>query len=347
MKKTWFPLSREEVTAALIGEKPPRVPCIRTKWWGDGLEDRYGTDLDRFNRFPEDAVSLLIDPIPLELMNLSWEIDTSGPHDTRKIISDWAQLDEFLDNLPKPESHPGFEPIIDIAAQAERDNRYILFGWWRLFFERPWGIRGMTQLLIDYYEYPDEVHRLHQGLADHYLNYLTFAEEHIKPQGFWVSDDLGHQENLFMSPAIFKEFIKPYYRQIGSYLQSKGWHWWLHSCGHNTPIIEDLIEVGVTVFHPVQKGTMDAPAVAREYGDRITFLAGMDVQHIMPEGSPDEVRREVRNLIDTFDRPEGKMCIAAGNGITGDIPLENIEAFLDEAYEYGTKHRLKFQRMWG
>ena len=60
----------------------------------------------------------------------------------------------------------------------------------------------------------------------------------------------------------------------------------------------------------------------------------------MQEAEPAGVRAEVRHLIDTFDRPDGGMCIAAGNGIVSGTSFENIEAFLDEAVTYGAKHRL-------
>jgi uroporphyrinogen decarboxylase len=136
--------------------------------------------------------------------------------------------------------------------------------------------------------------------------------------------------------------MKPYYARIGQLLRKHGLHWWLHSCGNNTAILGDLIEVGLDVFHPVQKGTMDEVAVAREFGDRLTFLAGIDVQHVLQEQDPARVRQEVRFLIDTFDRPGGGMCIAAGNGIVAGTPYENIEAFLSEAVEYGTAHRQRF-----
>ena len=87
---------------------------------------------------------------------------------------------------------------------------------------------------------------------------------------------------------------------------------------------------------------MNESEVAKKYGDRITFLAGFDVQHILQEATPDEVRAEVRWLINTFDRPQGGMAIAAGNGIVSGTPIENILAFLDEAVYYGAEHRQKF-----
>ena len=96
------------------------------------------------------------------------------------------------------------------------------------------------------------------------------------------------------------------------------------------------------MFHPLQKHTMDEAAVARVNADRLGFWSGFDVQHILQEGTPDEVRAEVRHLIDTLDRPDGGMCMAAGNGIVSGTPLENIEAFLHETLVYGKKHRQKY-----
>jgi uroporphyrinogen decarboxylase len=176
-------------------------------------------------------------------------------------------------------------------------------------------------------------------LCSMYLDYLQRAVRELQPDGFWTSDDLGHQRQLFMHPNTFRKFLKPYYQKIGGFLGENGVHWWLHSCGNNTAVLGDLIDSGLTIFHPVQKGTMDERAVAQEFGSRLSFLAGFDVQHILQEGTAEDVRQEVRHLIDTFDRPEGGMCLAAGNGIVAGTPFENIEAFLDEAVRYGAQHR--------
>jgi uroporphyrinogen decarboxylase len=120
----------------------------------------------------------------------------------------------------------------------------------------------------------------------------------------------------------------------------------MDTCGNNSLIMSDLAEVGVDVFHPVQRGTMDQAATARDFGGKLTFLAGVDVQHILQESDPAGVRAEVRSLIDTFDRTDGGMCIAAGNGIVSGTPFENIQAFLDEAVRYGTIHRKQWISAW-
>jgi uroporphyrinogen decarboxylase len=178
-------------------------------------------------------------------------------------------------------------------------------------------------------------------MCDTYCAWFKKAVEVFKPDGFWGSDDLGHQTGPMMSPEIFHDMIFPYYKRIGSTLRKSGMHFWLHSCGDNTPLLPDLIESGLTVFHPVQKHTMDEKKVAAEFGGALTFLAGIDVQHTLQEKDPAGVREEVRFLIDTFDRNDGGLCLAAGNGIVRGTPFENIDAFLDEAVGYGEMHRRK------
>jgi uroporphyrinogen decarboxylase len=337
--KHYPPLPRLEVIKAVERKFPQRIPLIQAKWWGEGFVERHGEALGCFDRIPEDAAFTWIEPILYTQMGLSWDLHIEGAHDTRRILKDWDNLDEFIEKLPDPKRSEQFERLYPLAERAHKQDRYLIFAFWRLFFERPWEIRGMANLLTDYYTEPEKVHLLYDALCRLYIGYIEHAALELQPDGFWTSDDLGHQTQLFMSPKVFRSFLKPYYARLGEALRSHRLHWWLHSCGNNTAILGDLAEAGVTVFHPVQKHTMDERAVAAAYGDRMSFLAGIDVQHVLQERDPDGVREEVRFLIDTFDQPEGGLCLAAGNGILPGTPLENIEAFLEEALVYGEKHR--------
>lgn len=334
------PLSRDEVTAAIRREGPPRIPLVRARWWGEGLAEQHGEKLRRFDRFPEDVVQLFVpNPCDPAKLKLSWEWQSGGAHDARVVLDDWAKLDELVAAFPDPASDPDLDRLIEQAEAARAADRYLLWGHWTLFFERPWMIRGMQNLMIDYYEAPELVHRLHSAMADQYIRWIEEAGRRLSPDGFWTSDDLGHQSGPMMSPQIFHELIYPYYCRVAEAIRGAGMHFWLHSCGDNTLLLPDLIDAGVEVFHPVQKHTMNERAVAAEFGDRLAFLAGIDVQHVLQEASPDGVREEVRFLIDTFDRKDGGLCLAAGNGIVAGTPLANIEAFLDEAVRYGSEHR--------
>lgn len=342
MSSPYDPLPKAQVVAAIERQCPSRIPMVMAKWWGEGLGEQYGERLSHFHRYPDDVVMAMIgvpmpDPAPL-----SWQqAASSGPkaHDAGGVLPDWKHLDEYIEKMPDPRLSQWLDPIRDAARRAHEQDRYLMFGWWGLYFERPWGLRGMTQILMDYYDHPQEIHRLHDALCRQYEGLIRLAAQELKPDGFWTSDDLGHQRQLMMKPEHFREFLKPYYQRIGRVCQETGMHFWLHSCGNNTDILEDLIEAGVDVFHPVQKHTMDEKAVAATFGDRMTFLVGFDVQHVLQEGTPEEVRAEVRHLINTFDRPEGGLCMAAGNGIVSGTPFENIDAFLDETVQYGARKR--------
>jgi uroporphyrinogen decarboxylase len=339
MTKTFEPLPRIEVIKAVERRYPRRIPLVLAKFWGEGFQLQHGEALSRFDKFPEDVVMAMIDPIRFEEMDLPWTFTQSGAHDARNVLDDWGKLDVFIDHFPKPEGDPYFEKVAIMADYARENDLYFIFGWWGLFFERPWAIRGMTNLLQDFVINPEKVHSLYDALCETYLAYLRYAIREFSPDGFLTSDDLGHQKQMFVSQKMFRAFHKPRYERIGALLKEHGIHWWLHSCGNNYGIMGDLADAGVNVFHPVQKHTMDERKVAQEFGDRMTFLAGLDIQQILPHGTPEEVRAEVRFLIDTFDHPEGGMCIAAGNGILPDTPLENIEAFLEEALIYGERKR--------
>ena len=75
----------------------------------------------------------------------------------------------------------------------------------------------------------------------------------------------------------------------------------------------------------------------RHYGGQITFWPGFDVQQTIPFGTVADVRAEVRHLLDTYHRPDGRLILTMGNGVTGDTPVASLDALFDEAYAYGTQ----------
>ena len=332
-------LPREEVIKAVERRHPRRVPMVKAHWWGEGLTEQYGQRLQELSRYPEDARFIGIPKLDVGAMGLSWEWGRQGGHDSGGVLDDWSRLDEFLDKLPDPAQDSSWDELAAQAAAAHRDDTYLIVGWWGLFFETPWGLRGMESVLTDYYEHPEQIHRLHDALCELYCRSIRKAAAAMGPDGFWTSDDLGHQTQSMMRVETFDELIKPYYCRIGDTLKELGIHWWLHSCGNNEPLMPSLIEAGVDMFHPVQKHTMDEAQTVERYGGKVGFWSGFDVQHLIVEGTTDQVRAEVRFLIDTFDRHAGGMALAAGNGIVSGTPFENIDAFLDEAVRYGAQHR--------
>ena len=335
-------LTRDQVKAAIHFQNPPRPPRAFTKWWGDGLREQHGDKLNQFNKYEEDVVVVGF-PYPWydrREDGFYWyvpDIDHSKLTgiDSQARFRDWGDLPAFLEHLPNTDAPGLFDVAKRMAEQARAEGKYVLMHHWSLMYERIWNFRGMENLLMDYYDYPDEVHALHRAVADTEIKLLHRAFREVKPDGYMISDDLGTQNALMMSPATFREFIKPYYTEIWGLCREHDVDTWLHTCGNISEIIGDLIECGLNVLHPLQKHTMDWDEIATKWKGQIAFWVGMDVQDTLINATPDEVRREVRLMRDTFDSPAGGFLYASGNGIVGGTPLENIEAYLNECLVYG------------
>lgn len=255
--------------------------------------------------------------------------DDNAAIDSQVLIEDWDKAQPFYDTFPSPE-YPGLVP------KPETDgSRYVLARSWYTLFERHWSLRGMQNALMDFYDAPEEVHKLYQHLTDFYVRAIERAKLEMNADGFFLTDDIGAQSGPLFSLEVFREFFKPYYAQIARKAHDMGMHIWLHTCGNVTLFLEDFIEIGIDVLHPIQKYAMNAEEIAKKYGGRICILAGFDVQQVIPYGSAEEVRAEVRWLIDTYRRSDGRLMLTMGNGATEDWKVECLDALYEEALVYG------------
>lgn len=334
------PYPKEIVRAVVERRGDGCVPLTFHKWWGEGTYAKYGTQLDALGSdIPDDvpAVSYVTPGMyesPTPDPDYRWAFSGSpspsaGGLDARILLSDWRDLDPYLAEFPVLERQAG---LFDQARAfvAARPDQYVLGHWWYCFYERLWAIRGMENVLLDFLEHPAELKRLTQALLDHHVKVVREFKA-AGADGIFTSDDLGSQRALMMSPAVFRRILKPFYAEFIREIHSLGMHFWLHACGNLTAIIGDFVEIGLDVLHPIQAHTMDYADVAERFGGKISFLVGVDVQHLLPEGTEAEVRAGVREVARIFRRPEGGLLLAAGNGIMPETPLRNIRAFLEEA----------------
>lgn len=340
------PLSRDEMKRVIAGQGcASRVPVLLHSWTYPGAFQDAAV---------RDAVQALLDTYPCDAQLIPWcniniyDAPADDPHfrwmpvdamrttgggalDAQCPLADWTELDAMLADFPDP-NYPDLFP----HASAP-DGRYRIAHWWYTYFERHWSLRGMTNALMDYYTDPDEVHRLFRALTDFYLRMIERAKVEEQADAIYSTDDLGTQTSIFFSPDIFDEFYAPYYKQLIDRAHALDMHYWLHTCGNVTALLPRFIDLGLDVIHPIQKHAMNEVDITREFGGRITVWAGFDVQQTIPYGSPDDVRREVRHLMNTYARPDGRFLLTAGNGITGDTPLESLRALFEEAYAYGAE----------
>ena len=338
------PLTREDVISAIERKGGSKIPLVMHKWWGEGLEEKYGVELNEMAKnYPDDIFTAWHNEPGSETSSTKnpsyrWGFKSDYTDAERHsiggsavLLPDWAKLDIFLEDFPDPNEPSIFDYVLEELKHA--GNRYKLGCWWCLFHERLWGIRGMENLMYDYYDNMEDLKIVGRKLLDFYKVIVDKYAE-LGFDGIFTSDDLGHQAGPMMSPKVFEELYFPLYKEFIAYVHSKKMHVFLHSCGDNTKLMNYLIDAGLDVFHPVQKGCMDEKATAIAYGNKISFLGGIDVQHLLPEGTVDQVREGVREFIDALYKEQGGLLLAAGNGIMPDTPIENIEAMLQEISLY-------------
>lgn len=150
------------------------------------------------------------------------------------------------------------------------------------------------------------------------------------------TDDLGMQNGTFISPDMFRNCIKPYWAKLFAHIKkfTKA-KIFMHSCGSVRPFIGDLIDIGLDILNPVQisAANMDPAELKKEFGKDLVFWGGgVDTQKVLPTGTPQQVRDNVKRNIDLF-APGGGYVFATVHNTQADVPLENFlamwETFLD------------------
>jgi len=153
-----------------------------------------------------------------------------------------------------------------------------------------------------------------------------------------IGDDLGTQENLLISPKMYREMLKPFHADLIAFAKERtDAKVFFHTDGDVFNLIEDLIEIGVDILNPVQTsaGRMsDLEGLKERYGDRITFCGAIDTHSVLPNGTPNEVQQEVRRVIQALG-PGGGYMVASVHTIMNDVPAENVLAMVDAVEKYG------------
>jgi len=200
-------------------------------------------------------------------------------------------------------------------------------------------LRGFDQFPVDLMVNKKLAHFLLDKLSTYYIElidvFLNVAGPYI--QMVEMADDVAMQQNLFISPELYKEMIIPYYKKELDFIKSKTdakiFH---HSCGSVTKAGDLLIDAGVDVLNSLQpraKG-MDTTYMKDKFGDRLSFHGGIDIQRVMPYGSLKDVENEVKRRIAIY-APGGGYILCSAHNILDDVPPENAVALYKAAEKWG------------
>jgi len=242
---------------------------------------------------------------------------------------------------PNPHDRGRFEGLREKARRLRETTDYVIVGHAgdTSLFENARDLRGMANFLMDCIRNKEWVHTLMSKVCEiqcaRVETYLSEVGEYLDV--ICVADDLSGQDRPLMSPSMYREMIKPYHKKYLEVIKNNTdafLHF--HSCGTVQYFLEDLIALEVDIINPVQvsaKG-MDPKKLKTEFGDRIIFWGGIDTQEILPHGTAEDTRREVRKMIRILGESGGYVLSAVHN-IQAGVPPENIVAMFDEAYGLG------------
>jgi uroporphyrinogen decarboxylase len=251
-----------------------------------------------------------------------------GPmrEDVRGALAEAATLDD-LENFdwPTPDQ---FDYSL-LAEQCRRwDQRALLYGFADVW-QRPGLVRGWEGMFVDMCERPDWMHFLCRKFTDFYREDYTRAAEATagRIDLYLLISDLGSQTGPLVSLTMFREMIAPYLKEMIDCIHGLGARVLYHSCGAMWPFIPDLIAMGVDVLDPIQPVAprMAPERLKAEFGRQVCFHGGIDMQRLLPQGTVEQVRAEVRRYCDTLGR-DGGYILGPAHLFQPDVPPENVLA---------------------
>ena len=243
--------------------------------------------------------------------------------------------------FPKGDDPSRFKGLRDRALAIKRETPYaVVSGISGVVYEFCWYLRGLENLFADMIEQPEVfkaiIDRTLKFWMDWFRLFLDEAGDVVDV--IMIGDDLAGQSGPLFSPRIYREIVKPRHKRLVQYIKSRTRaKLWYHSCGSIVTYLPDLLDNGIDILNPVQISAKDmAPAMLKaRFGDKVVFWGGgVDSQHVLPRGTPEQVRENVRANLEAF-KPGGGYVFNNVHNIQADVPPENVLAMFDAAYEFG------------
>jgi len=220
-----------------------------------------------------------------------------------------------------------------LELEKAEQTVFSVVGYGAGLLESAWMIRGYEEFFSDLVLEPTFAHELLDVLTERQLEVIDSLSE-LTCDAIMVTDDYGDQRGVMIGPQRWREFIKPRLAKIYERIHKTGKMTLHHSCGSVFDIIPDLIDIGLDVLQSLQPEAMPVYEIKKRYGQHIRLWGGLGTQRLLPFGTPEEVRSEVRTLKQELGK-NGGYVFSSSKPIMWDVPVENAVALVEEAIANG------------
>lgn len=226
-----------------------------------------------------------------------------------------------------------------VAAECDRFADWATVGGaWATIFGDAWRLQGIEVFLTNMVYAPEVIQAIVERVEQFYTEANTeiFRRARSKLDIFYMGSDFGTQKSMFMSRKMWKQFFAPGIARATALARKHGLKVMFHTCGAILDLIPDFIEMGVDILDPVQVAAdgMSLVKLKREFGRDLCFHGGISTQTVLPFGTAQEVRDEVRRTLDIM-MPGAGYIFQPDQSLQPDVPLDNILAMYETAWEHG------------
>ncbi len=235
-----------------------------------------------------------------------------------------------IEEFPFPESENiSSEGMKEKVENANKENK-VSVCWIGHIYENSWQVRGYEEFLIDMIENPSWAEYILDRFTERNIKIAELAAE-AGVDMIITGDEVANQKTLMFSLEMWRKFIKSRWKKVYEKAISikPDIQIWYHSDGNIEQIIGELIDIGVTILNPLQPECMDIYKIKKEFGKYLVFDGTIGTQSTMPFGTPEQVKMTIRDRKKNLGY-DGALIISPTHILEPDVPVENIEAFVEE-----------------
>ncbi len=240
------------------------------------------------------------------------------------IIQNWQEFESYA----WPDIRTTNFGNIEHAAKIKPDGMLVIPTISGVFEHASW-LMGLENFSLAIVDEPDLVEAIIERVGSYLLEVAQGLASIEGVGAIWLADDLGSNAATLISPRLLRKYVFPWHKRISAAVHQQDLPLILHSCGNLRQIFDDLIDdIKIDALHSLQPNIYDIAELKQQIGHRVALLGNVDVD-LLATGEPEQIRRQVRYLLDEI-APGGGFAVSSSNSIANYCKLENFVAMLDE-----------------